>query len=201
MAPDRHSRVILWLKVGLPLIALGILSTLFLLSRSVDPGRSIPFADVEVQARLRDQQVTAPVFSGATAKGDEITFQADRLTTPAGTTGANMAQDVRLRLRLIEGTQLALVATQAEFDLGADRMALKGDVIISTSSGYDITTDLVSARISKVDITAPGGISARTPAGHLTAGAMRIHSPTDGSAQILFSNSVKLLYRPKQVKD
>ncbi len=48
MKVDRYSRMVALLKVSLPLIALGILSTLFLVSRAVDPPMTIPFADSEV---------------------------------------------------------------------------------------------------------------------------------------------------------
>lgn len=202
MQVDRHSRLISWLKVGLPLAALALLSTLFLLSRSANQAARIPFADVDVQARLRDQQVTGPFFSGTTPHGDEITFQAERLTTPAGRVGVNQAVDVRLRVNMVEGTRLALLAKEAAFDLAKDQIVLSGDVIINTSSGYDITSKRITGRVSRVDIISPGKITARTPGGHLTAGAMRIHSSPDGAAaQLLFSKGVKLLYRPKQVKD
>ena len=60
MKGDRHSRVVSWLKVLFPLIALALLSTLFLLSRAIEPQAVIPFADNEVQERLRDQHITGP---------------------------------------------------------------------------------------------------------------------------------------------
>lgn len=83
MKGDRHSRVVSWLKVLFPLIALALLSTLFLLSRAIEPQAVIPFADKEVQERLRDQQITGPFYSGTTADGDLISFSAEKLTTPA----------------------------------------------------------------------------------------------------------------------
>ena len=69
MQGDRYTRLISWLKVLFPLAALGLLSTLFLLSRAIDPGQAIPFAEKEVQDRLRDQQITGPFFTGATSEG------------------------------------------------------------------------------------------------------------------------------------
>jgi lipopolysaccharide export system protein LptC len=57
---DRYSRTIAFLKVLLPLTALAILATLFLLSRSEDTVATIPFAEDDVSSRTRDQQVTRP---------------------------------------------------------------------------------------------------------------------------------------------
>ena len=42
---DRYSRMIAFLKVLLPLMALALLSTLFLLSQNTEPMASIPFAE------------------------------------------------------------------------------------------------------------------------------------------------------------
>lgn len=202
MQADRHSRLISWLKVALPLAALGLLSTMFLLSRSVDPNQTIPFADKEIQDRLRDQQVTGPFFSGTTANGDEITFEAERLITPAGHTGTNKAVDVQLRIRMQDGTQIALLAATSEFDLARDMAALSGDVIISTSTGYDITSQRITARISAIDVISEGPVKAKTPGGHLTAGAMRIHSLQENApAQLFFTSGVKLLYQPQKAKE
>ena len=42
---DLHSRLVTWAKVALPLAALAILSTLFLLADRIDPTAAIPYAD------------------------------------------------------------------------------------------------------------------------------------------------------------
>jgi lipopolysaccharide export system protein LptC len=59
-AIDGYSRLVAWLKIILPLIALGILATLFLVSRTIDPSQTIPYADVDVQDLARNQRVGAP---------------------------------------------------------------------------------------------------------------------------------------------
>ena len=46
---DRYSRMVAIFKVLLPLAALAILSTLFLLSRTIDPTTTIPFADQDFE--------------------------------------------------------------------------------------------------------------------------------------------------------
>ena len=54
-----HSRLVAILKVALPLIALALLSTLFLFSRKIDPEDAIPYATVDVEDRLRDATALA----------------------------------------------------------------------------------------------------------------------------------------------
>ncbi len=56
---NTYSRVVAWLKILLPLLALAILSTLFLVARTIDPAQNIPYADVdidELDARTADRQ-------------------------------------------------------------------------------------------------------------------------------------------------
>ena len=53
-----HSRIVMILKVTLPLVALAILSSLFLFSREIDPEDAIPYADVEIADRPAQPRMT-----------------------------------------------------------------------------------------------------------------------------------------------
>jgi lipopolysaccharide export system protein LptC len=201
MASDRYSRLISWLKVLFPLAALAILSTLFLLSRAIDPDAQIPFADKEIQDRLRDQQVTGPFFTGTTADGDQIMFSAEKLTTPEGQTGSNEAENIKTVVDLAQGDTVTLTAQRARFDLARDHAELTGEVLITTTSGYRVTSDLLTSAISSLSVNSPGRVSGETPAGTLDAGSMTLSVPQKGAgAQLVFTNGVKLVYTPQQSK-
>ena len=64
------------MKVALPLTALAILSTLFLIARKIDPDAALPYAEVDIADRLREPRMTAPAFSGVTRDGAAITVTA-----------------------------------------------------------------------------------------------------------------------------
>ena len=74
---DGYSRAVAIFKVLLPLAALGILATLFLISRGSQMDAVIPFAEDELNERTTNQQITKPFFSGTTAQGDELVVTAD----------------------------------------------------------------------------------------------------------------------------
>ena len=199
MASDRYSRLISYLKVLFPLTALAILSTLFLLSRAVDPDAQIPFADKEIQDRLRDQQVTGPFFTGTTVDGDQIMFSAEKLTTPEGQTGSNEAENIKTVLDLAQGDSITMTANRAIFDLARDHAELTGEVLITTTSGYKMSSDLLTTAISTLTLISPGPVSGEAPAGTLSAGSMSLSVPQTGAAaQLVFTNGVKLVYSPKQ---
>ena len=202
MQADRYSQLVGWLKVLLPLMALGLLSTLFLLSRVIDPDAVIPFADKEIQDRLRDQQVTGPIYHAVTADGDEISFAAQKLTTPQGQTGGNEAEDVEVVMDLASGAHIVLNAQRGHFDIEADSTELQGDVVINTSTGYRMTSDLLVTQMSTLDVNSPGPVAASGPVGTLDAGTMTLSAGKAGKpAQLVFTNGVKLIYTPEQSKE
>lgn len=202
MATDRYSRLIAWLKVVLPLLALALLSTLFLLSRSIEPGEVLPFADKEVQERLRGQRVTGPFFSGTTASGDRISFAAETVTTPTEEVGTNVANQIRAQLDLASGTAITLQAKTAKVDIAGDQADLTGNVIFTSSGGYRLSSDLLTSGLSALNLRSPGPVDGVAPAGTLEAGAMELTTPPEGGApQLVFTNGVKLVYVPKQTEE
>ncbi|MEH6830840.1 LPS export ABC transporter periplasmic protein LptC [Sulfitobacter sp.] len=198
IARDRYSRMVSLLKVAFPLGALALLSTLFLIARAMETDTPIPFADIEIQERLRDQQITGPFFSGTTQTGDQMSFSAEKLITLQDNVGKNRAEEVKATLRTTKGATFELQADVAELDIAGNSALLSGAVSMATSSGYRINTEQLTSQISTLDVTAPETVEATGPLGELTAGNMRIFAPNDGeNTQMLFSGGVKLIYTPK----
>ena len=194
---DRHSRIVSFLKVLLPLAALAILATLFLLSRSIDPTATIPFAEADMAERLRDQQITAPFFSGTTPKGDEIIVTA-RIARPAGPGVPAEAKDVSARLTMADGARISLDSDIARINLTEDIATFEGGVRIATQTGFVVHTELLNTALSGMEGNSPGQITGTSPIGDFTAGSMDMESKNgDGTLHLLFKSGVKLIYTPK----
>ncbi|WP_420014198.1 hypothetical protein [Tateyamaria sp.] len=179
----------------LPLTALGLLSTLFLLSRNIDPVASIPFAEAEIRDRLRDEQVTAPFFSGTTDGGDRITFSAGTLTMSTGQD--NQASDLSAQIDLASGTRVVLFADAGRFDLVGGQSTLQGNVVITTSTGYKLASETLTADFDTLAIESPGAVMGDSPIGTLNAGKIRLERQGNGqNAHLIFTNGVKLVYEP-----
>ncbi len=98
--------------------------------------------------------------------------------------------------------QINLKSDLGKFDLGRDVTSLSGNVVVTTSTGYRIETDALQTKMSELDIRTPGEIRANSPIGTVTAGQMHLYSPAPNDpAQLIFTNGVKLIYVPKQVKE
>ncbi|MCA0920342.1 LPS export ABC transporter periplasmic protein LptC [Pseudooceanicola nanhaiensis] len=199
---DRYSRVIAWLKVILPLAALGLLSTLFLLARTVGPSAELPFADTDLQERIRNQQITNPTFAGATATGDLIAFTAEvARPDPEGRSRLN-ADVVDAQIDLKAGARITFRADSGSFDDPADRAELAGNVVITSSEGYRIETEELISALRSIEAETPGTVRAEGPPGRFTAGKMVLTTATSGSdAQLVFTDGVKLVYDPRGNED
>ncbi len=202
MHADSYSRWVLWLKVLLPLTALTLLSTVFLLSRTIDPEAAIPFAGRDIQDRLRDQQVTGPFFSGTTADGDQISFSAETLKKPDGQVGSSTAEDVQVEVAIMGGKKISIAADETRIDIANDLAELTGDVVITTSTGYRIVAATLSSRLSRLNLHSDSTVTATSPSGALIAGGLSITSADqENPAHLLFTNGVNLIYTPKQVEE
>ena len=199
MHADSYSRMVAWLKVSLPLLALAILSTLFLISRAVDQPVAIPFADTEVQDRLNNQQVTGPYFSSISASGDQIDFVAETVKAAPNSIGSNIAENIDVQVNFVSGLRANLTANEALINIADDRTRLTGEVVIVTSQGYVLESELMFVRMSSPEMDSPGPVAGTSPVGTIEAGTMHFFTPDEtGNSQLVFTNGVKLIYQPRK---
>ncbi len=198
---DGYSRLIVFLKVILPLIALGLLSSLFLLSRSTDPTAILPFEEAGVTERLRDSLVTAPHYEGMTDRGDQLTVTAS--TAKPGKEGEfAKARDVNAVIEMTGGNNVTLESLTGSFDPSGDFARFTGNVQIETTTGYRLITDALDSRIRRLELRSDGPVAGDGPFGTLDAGRMELTTDPDTKiAYLRFIDGVKLIYDPKQVED
>lgn len=195
---DSYSRAVAYLKVLLPLAALVLMSTLFLISRGVNTDAVIPFAQKEIEDRMKGQQITAPFFSGTTAQGDEIMISAS-LARPGGEGTPAVASNLSAEINLAEGGQITFASNSGAIHPGQDMARFTGSVTITSAAGLIVETKELQTALSGLEAATPGPVSAIGPIGQLTAGNMRIGAKTEGGpVHMLFKNGVKLLYDPQQ---
>jgi lipopolysaccharide export system protein LptC len=193
------SRTVFWLKILLPMAALAILSTLFLLSRSVDPRNAIPFTQVEIADRIGGQQMTALSFSGASTEGHLIGFTAAAARPDPANPDRVLTESPAAVIDLITGARLTLHAAAGTVDEPADRATLTGTVRLTSSLGYEVQSELITAALTRLAVTSPGPVQGHGPPGRFTAGAMVLDSdPDNGQARLLFTGGVRLIYLPQR---
>ncbi|MDP3197499.1 LPS export ABC transporter periplasmic protein LptC [Tabrizicola sp.] len=194
---DRHTRVVVWLKVVLPLAALAILSTLFLVARRIDPEAALPYAEVDVEDLAREPRMTAPTYAGTTEDGSALTLSADE-AQPAAEGQPAQAAGLRLDLATPDGGRTGLVAAEARMDDTSRQVVLSGGVTLTTSTGYRLETAEVAARLDRTGLESRAPVKATGPAGVITAEGMVLSQDnrTPGAYVLVFKGSVRLVYQP-----
>lgn len=194
-----HSAMVAWLKIVLPLAALGLLSTLFLVSRTIDPNDAIPYSDVDIEDRLREPRLTLPTWAGVTDDGSAMTVSADE-ARPDAAEGNATARRLVVNLQTPDGGRADLVAAQGSLDQTTQKLTVTGGVTLSTSTGYRLETEQLTAALDRTSLTSDTAIQATGPAGTITANAMELQETAGqkGVYLLVFKNGVKLLYLPSK---
>ena len=190
---NAYSTAIAWLKVALPLIALALLSTLFLFSRTPDPEAALPFADVDVEQLVREQRLSRPRFAGTLDDGREVTVVADTAAAAVDDPNTITMTAIESRVALSGEHALLLVADHGDLDLGGQVVALDGAVNARTTNGYEMATDRLTVAMDAMHLTAPGEIVLTGPGLRIEAGAMDL-TGAEGAAFLSFTGGVRLLY-------
>lgn len=194
---DLHSRMVGWLKVALPLAALAILSTLFLLADRIDPNAAIPYAEVDVEDLARDPRMTAPTYAGTTSDGAGITLSAAE-AHPAGGDQNAVASAVVALLETPDGERIDITATRAEIDAPAKVLHLAEGVRLATADGYVIETAEMTANLDRTQVESTTPVTITSPLGDLAADSFALtQDQSDPGAYLLvFKGGVKLVYQP-----
>ena len=198
---NAYSRAVAWLKILLPLLALAILSTLFLLSRTIEPSQELPYADVDAREFAREQRIGAPNYSGVAANGAAITVVADSARPQLDKPEIINANQLDARITQTDGTILDVDAQAGTFNSDSKDAVLTGGVIVASSNGYTMTTDQMRARFDGSAMDADSAVVVDGPDMRIEAGSMRVRlNPTndgDRGYVVVFNGGVKLVYTPK----
>ncbi|MEY8881507.1 LPS export ABC transporter periplasmic protein LptC [Donghicola sp. XS_ASV15] len=190
---NTYSVIVSWAKIILPMVALGLLSTVFLFSRQIDPEAAIPFADIDLEERLREQRLSKPNYATTTEDGSALTIVAES-AAPVLDGDGGTAENIVARLKRTDGTTIDMSSDSGRIE-GTKTLTLTGNVAIDTSDGYKLRSDEMISAMNRTDITSPGPITGTGPFGDLQAGRMHLTVPENQDGILaVFEDGVRLIY-------
>jgi lipopolysaccharide export system protein LptC len=194
---DTHTRVVGWLRVALPLMALAVLSTLFLVADRIDPDDALPYAEVDVEDLAREPRMTMPSYAGTTSDGAALSLTAEE-ARPAADGSPAGALGLRLELLTPDGGRTELLAASAAMDEAARELVLSGGVTVTTSTGYQLETAEIAAKLDRSGLESRAPVTATGPAGRISADGMTFRQDiqTPGTYLLVFIGTVRLVYLP-----
>ena len=191
----RRSRVVAWAKVLLPLAALALLSTVFLVARGPGAEVEIPFARIEEIAK--EPRMDQPRLAGVAEDGTTLALTADRITPLPGRADAFALAAPRLETRSPEGSEARLSAGAGEVDGPSRSLHLSWGVRLEAERGMVVETPEVTADLATGTAVA-GPVTAESPMGSIVAGALTLEQGEGDGARLLFNRGVRLLYTPER---
>ncbi len=195
-AGDGYSRLLLRLKLALPLAALALLSTLFFVTETLDPDAAIPYADVDVARILEEQGITNPSLGSVTANGVAVSLAARRIRTDPSRATLS-AEALTAALDMPDGSRIDIVSPSGTVDTGTREVTLQGGVRIESTNGYVVTTDRLVTSLRDASAASEGRVMATGPAGEISAGSMALVQPESADGhQLVFQDGVRLVYWP-----
>lgn len=199
MPKDRgYSRAVYLAKLALPMMALALLASLFLLSNRPNPDAPLTLDQADLAELARDQRLTGARFSTVTRNGRALDLSADEAMPDAGDLTRITARNITLRVtEETSDNAMSMRADQADIDTEAQIADLSGDVRADTNSGYTLVTDEMSLSLADNSITAPSAVALTGPNLQVDAEEMRLFGP-DGAQVLIFNGRVRVLYTPEE---
>lgn len=191
---DRHTRIVRWLRVLLPVLALGLLMLVFLSPRDLLIGRiglsGISF-DPEHGLRLE-----RPRISGEGPDGLPFVVTSDWALPDAAEPTEILLGPLTAEV-LLRGGQVVRLAADAGAYRPSDRLlGLSGGVVVTTDDGYRMTAPEASADLADGSLRVAGPVEGRGPLGRIDAASMRAARRPSGN-YMWFEGGVTVRINPE----
>jgi lipopolysaccharide export system protein LptC len=197
---NRYSRFVAYVKLLLPLLALGLLSTLFLVPAG--PGRDAA-QDIlreDLDALIASRLLRAPVYSSVTEDGGNLTVTAETATPRPGESDLYDFSGLAVTLDAADDGRTTLLAESGIVDSRAQEGTFVGDVRITTPDAYLLTTERLFATLDGSVAESRAAVRVTGPRLSIDAGRMALAEGSAGTAggHVLFNEGVRLIYTPQR---
>lgn len=195
-----YSRLVGYLKVALPLLAVALFSTVFLFQTGDEIEGGISFSSDDRDTMRDGLAVHNPKFSGVNLRGDRFFLEAAKATPDSGEPEEVVLVELSGRTDYKDGFSVYLKAARGIVRLPEQLLELSGGLHISTSDGFEGLANGGTAGLDTGSFISDGPVTLDGPMGRLEAGAMRLDPAPEGATKenqvFTFENGVTLTLTP-----
>ena len=196
-AENRYSTFVSLAKIIMPIVGLGMLSSMFLINRAPDQSTAIPYSDIELNEILHGQRLGAPQFRGTLEDRSEVLLNADQAQPDPVNNDIINAIGVSGVITQQNGAVITLDTPAGIYDQTRRFAEGHDGVVVTHSDGYTLTSDIVRAEMDILDIETQSRVVIVGPNIRLEAGHMHLKEQgRPGSEHVDFTHGVKLVYTP-----
>lgn len=191
------------LRLGLPLSALVLLMTVFLVSRAVDPNSAPGVAGLDPEEMTREPRIATARFAGVTDDGTALTISAGSVRSQTAAVGTAPLQltftSPEGALRFPDASSASFDAASAILDETAGVLTAQGPAMLENSDGYVLELGALTATLDQTRLTGTGGVDGLAPAGTIRADTLELTRSGGplGGYRLAFTGNVRLLYTPE----
>jgi lipopolysaccharide export system protein LptC len=193
---DAWSKSVRLMKVVMPLGALAILSTLFLLSRKPDAVMDLSGVDPSDLA----QTLANPKFAGVSEQGDAFSLSARAANPDPEGPDRIRIDELNLAVDLHDGSRIEARAPLGLIDMRDKSVSLTGDPVVTTSGGYEIRAANLVIGYGEVRMASSDAIRITGPTGVITADHLALTDAGPGASdyQLVLTGNVHMTYLPPE---
>ena len=188
-----YSRVVAWLKIVLPLLALIVMGTVFLINSDDSFDTGFTFSEGDLNTLDAGSFLNQPQIDGTTDKGEPFHLIADRISPQEGNQNLVTVSALSGNFTFLSGEWVKLTANEAIMDIKAQTMLFNSGGRIETSDGNtaeigSLLIHMTNGNMSGTDINANG------PLGQISADQFRIDANETENRMLWFENNVMMRY-------
>ena len=197
-ATDPYSRLVTILKILLPLIAIGLLSSLFLVQNDGGAGGEIVFGSGDLEELGTGLRISNPVFSGSSRYADRFSFQADLVVPDAVPPQRADISELAGEVIFADRGRIEIISRSGALDVPLQTLDLEGSVRIDTSDGYRMETEALRIELGGGSLSTSVPVKITGEIGQIEAGNLSVTSTgrRNETRRFVFGNGVRVLYAP-----
>ncbi len=188
-----YSGMVAWLKILLPLIALGLLGTVFLFNNKDTFEIGFTFSRADLDSLEKGSFLKNPQINGITAKGEPFHVLADEIKPLDDSTNLVVITNMRTEFRFNSGAWAKVTASAALMDVAAQTVWFENGGRLETSDGNVAQVETLHLLMALGELQGTG-IVANGPLGQVSAENFRIESNGTENRVLWFENNVRMQY-------
>jgi len=193
LSHNSYSRMVAWLKILLPLIALGVLGTVFLFNSEDSFEAGFTFSRADIESLESGSFIKNPQVNGITKKGEPFYLLADEIRPMASDESLFVITNLNVEFRFSSDIWAKVTSESALMDVTAQTVWFESGGRLETSDGNVAVVDTLHLLMASGELQG-SGIVANGPLGRVSADNFRVES-NDGENRVLwFENNVRMLY-------
>ena len=190
---QRHSKIVRWMRLVLPVVALGFIAIVMSFSGHESRVAPVPREKILPSSVSRNELIN-PKFQSEDDKSQPYTITADKAFQESSNMDLVILQQPVADVALKNGQWLAIKAKDGEFIQSTQQLHLKGDVRLFHDDGYELQTDKVDLDAAAQTAHTTSPVSGHGPAGTIHGQGLQADGKTGvliftGKSKLILNNS------------